>query len=207
MNSNFVICIGRELGSGGLLIGKTLSQDLGIGFYDKEILKLASKESGLDKEIFEERDEKTIRTIYGNLFGIQGCFVNDFNSAFYLSNEKMFSIQSKVIRSIAEKESCVFVGRSADYVLKDHPRCLSVFIVADMPDRIKRVCEYEDISESKAKDFINKMDKRRASYYNFFTNKSWGEASSYHLSINSSVLGIDGSVEIIKEMIKRRFGI
>ena len=207
MNTNYVICIGRQPGSGGLLIGKKLAQELGLNFYDKELLQLASQESGLGKEFFEKYDEKTIHNLYGGLVGIQGSFMGEINAGYYLNNENLFSIQSKVIRNLAEKESCIFVGRCSDYILKEHPRCLSVFITADICDRVKRVSQDLDLNESKAIAYLNKMDKKRANYYNYFTNKKWGEATSYHISINSSVLGIDSTVEIIKEIVKRRFEI
>ncbi len=207
MSKNYVICIGRQPGSGGLVVGEKLAAELNINFYDKELLQLASKESGLGKEFFEQTDEKTNPGIYGNLFGMQGSLVDEINAGYYLSNETLFTIQSNVIRNLAEKGSCLFVGRCADYVHNQHPRCLSVFITADFSDRIQRIREYQNLTESKAKDYIHKMDKKRANYYNYFSNKSWGFADTYHLSVNSSVLGIDGTVGFIREMVKRKFGI
>jgi hypothetical protein len=203
----FVINIGRQLGSGGREIGEKLSSQLGIAFYDKELIHIASKESGLGKEFFEQADEKTGHSIIGGLFGLRSSFADEMFSNNFLSNEILFKIQSDVIREIAEQKSALFVGRCADYVLKDHPRSLNLFFSADMVDRIKRISETNQLSESKAIDFIEKMDKKRANYYNYYSNKVWGAAGSYHLCINSSVLGIDQTVTFIRGFAEKRFGL
>jgi cytidylate kinase len=203
MDEKFSITIGRQLGSGGRVIGEKLASQLGISFYDKELIQIASQESGLGKEFFEKVDEKTSHSIFSGLFG----YTNDIYSNNYLSNETLFKIQSDVIRELAEQQSCIFVGRCADYVLKDNSRCLNLFITADMNDRVKRIAEIQKMPENKAKDYIEKMDKKRASYYNYFSNKVWGSAESYHLCINSSVLGIDETVTYISRFAEKRFGL
>lgn len=206
MEQKIVINIGRQFGSGGRIIGEKLSTLMNIQFFDKELILIASQESGLGKEFFENFDEKSSHSIFGGLFGLRGAFSDEMVPNNFLSNETLFKIQSDVIRDLAEKQSCIFVGRCADYVLKDHPHCLNLFVSADIDDRIKRIAEKENLPENKAKELIEKTDKKRASYYNYYSNKVWGAASSYHLCINSSFLGIDESVDFIKEFAEKRFG-
>jgi len=206
MEQKIVINIGRQFGSGGRIIGEKLSTLMDIPFFDKELILIASQESGLGKEFFENFDEKSSHSIFGGLFGLRGAFSDEMVPNNFLNNETLFKIQSDVIRNLAEKQSCIFVGRCADYVLKDHPHCLNLFVSANIDDRIKRIAEKENLPENKAKDLIEKTDKKRASYYNYYSNKVWGAAGSYHLCINSSFLGIDESVDFIKEFAEKRFG-
>jgi cytidylate kinase len=202
---NYVITIGRQLGSGGKLIGELLSQKLGIPCYDKELIHLASRESGLGKEFFEKIDEKSSHSFFGNFFGFRSGYMGD-NSGNYLCNETLFKIQSDVIKVLAEKESCIFVGRCADYILRNHPRCLTIFVTADTGDRIRRVSQNEPIAEKETRILIEQADKRRACYYNYYSNREWGKATSYDLCINSSVFGIDAIVLLIEAYIKKNFG-
>jgi len=204
MNEKFVINIGRQLGSGGRQIGEKLATRFGIAFYDKELIQLASKESGLGKEFFENADEKKSHSIIGGLLGLRTNISNEVYVNNYLSNETFFKIQSDIIRELAEEKSCVFVGRCADYILRDHPRCINVFITADTNDRVKRVALDKNITHEKAQEVIEKTDKKRSEYYNYFSNKTWGVAESYHLCINSSVLGIDETVDFISQFVKQR---
>jgi len=204
MNEKFVINIGRQLGSGGRQIGEKLATRFGIAFYDKELIQLASKESGLGKEFFENADEKKSHSIIGVLLGLRTNISNEVYVNNYLSNETFFKIQSDIIRELAEEKSCVFVGRCADYILRDHPRCINVFITADTNDRVKRVALDKNITHEKAQEVIEKTDKKRSEYYNYFSNKTWGVAESYHLCINSSVLGIDETVDFISQFVKQR---
>jgi len=201
MNENYIITIGRQLGSGGKEIGKRLSEKLGIPCYDKELIQLASRESGLGKEFFEKMDEKSSHGFFSNLFGFRSGYVGD-NSGNYLCNEALFKIQSDVIRLLAEKESCIFVGRCADYILRNHPNCIQIFITANMEDRILRLCQNENISEIEAKTLIEQTDRKRANYYSFYSNKTWGMASSYNICINSSVFSIEEICNIIELKIK-----
>lgn len=204
MKDNVIINIGRQYGSGGRLIGEKLANKLGYGFYDKELINIASKESGLGKEFFEQADEKASRGFFGGFLGLRSSLISDDFMYNYLSNETLFKIQSDVIRELAEKDSCVFVGRCADYILRDMPRCLNIFITADMDDRIVRVSERQNevLPKDKMIDLLEKTDKKRASYYSYYTNKTWGAAGSYHLCINSSVLGIDKTVDFIYDLLK-----
>lgn len=207
MNEHYVINLGRQLGSGGKEIGEKLAKKLGISFYDKELINLASKESGLCKEFFEKADEKASQTILGGLFGTRFPFITEgaypYNS--YLSNDSLFKIQSDVIRKLAEEKSCLFVGRCADYILRDHPRCVNIFVTADMKDRICRLRETNpNISAEDAEIYLEKADKKRSSYYNYYSNKTWGAAATYHLCINSSVFGLDRTTEYIKAFIDEK---
>ena len=204
MNDKFVINVGRQLGSGGRQIGEKLASQFGIAFYDKELINLASKESGLGKEFFENADEKKSHSIIGGLLGLRTNFSNEVYVNNYLSNETFFKIQSDIIRELAEEKSCVFVGRCADYILRDYPRCINIFITADTDDRVKRVTQDQKLTAAKALEVIEKTDKKRSEYYNYFSNKVWGVAESYHLCINSSVLGIDETVAFIRRFVEQK---
>jgi len=207
MKTDYVITIGRQLGSGGRIIGEKLASQLGISFYDKELIQIASQESGLGKEYFEQADEKKTFSVFGGLFGLRGTMADEPFLTYYLNNETLFKIQSDVIRRLAEKGSCLFVGRCADYVLGNNPRCLNLFISANMNDRVRRIAELQKMTVEKARDYIEKADKRRAGYYNYFSNKEWGAADTYHLCVNSSVLGIEETVAFIRQFAEKRFGL
>ena len=206
MNGNYVINIGRQLGSGGKEIGEKLAARLGIDFYDKELINLASEESGLCREFFEKADEKASQGIIGGLFGMRFPFISDgaMPATNCLSNDALFKVQSDVIRKLASEKSCLFVGRCADYILRDNPRCVNVFISSSREDRIARLCRLHSISESAAEEKMNKADKRRAEYYNYYSYKTWGAAATYHLCIDSSVLGIDETVSYIEEFVRKK---
>ena len=201
MEKKIIITIGRQYGSGGRYVGKKLAEQLGIAFYDKELINLASKESGICGEFFEKADERNSGSLLKAL--AMGFSMNNaiFQSNDYLSNESLFQIQSDVIRKVAAEQSCILVGRCADYALESYPNVVSIFIRADMEDRIRRVATRLDLTDAKAKDLINKTDKKRASYYNYYTNKKWGEAGSYELCLNSSELGVQGTAKAIEQYI------
>jgi cytidylate kinase len=207
MKDIYNITIGRQLGSGGREIGKKLAASLGIAYYDKELILIASRESGLKKEFFEKADEKKRFSLFGGLLGLSGPMTDEGYSNYYLSNETLFKIQSDVIRNLAEQKSSLFVGRCADYALKENPQCLNLFISADINDRIKRIAEIQKCTGNKARENIEKTDKTRADYYNYFSGKVWGAAESYHLCINSSVLGIDETVNFLCEYAGKKFGL
>ncbi len=205
MKTNYAINIGRQLGSGGREIGKKLAECLDIPFYDKELITIASKESGLAKEFFERADEKTGFPFTSALFGLRSTFIGDEYIDNYLGNESLFRIQSDVIRELNNKEPGVFVGRCADYILRDNPLAINIFVSADLQDRVKHIAERNQLTEKKAKELVEKTDKRRASYYNYYTSKKWGKADSYHLCFNSSI-GIENSVELIEQFVKKKIG-
>lgn len=198
-----IVTIGRSFGSGGRTIGKKLAEQLGVAYYDKELINLASKESGIRGEFFEKADERS-----GSLLKALAMGFSTNNTIFqgsdYLSNESLFRIQSDAIRKVAAEGPCVLVGRCADYILRENPDCISVFISASLQDRIRRAMEYNHIGEKEAEEYIRKADKSRASYYNYYTDKIWGAAQSYDLCVNSSLYGIDKTVELLKSFIEAR---
>ena len=206
MSEKYVVNIGRQLGSGGREIGEKLAKRLGIAFYDKELINLASEESGLCREFFERADEKTSKGVVGGLFGMRFPFINESSlpGMNCLSNDALFKVQSDVIRRLADEKSCLFVGRCADYILRDHPRCANVFISASTEDRVRRLCALHAISSTEAEELILRTDKRRAEYYNYYSYKTWGAASTYHLCIDSSVLGIEATVDFIERFVRQK---
>ena len=199
----FVINIGRSLGSGGRAIGHILAQTFDIAYYDREILTLAAKESGFCTEVFERNDEKNrfLRTL-GNIIPFVGGGTTYYNNE--LSNENLFRIQSDAIRKAADEHSCIFIGRCADYILRNNPRCVNVFITADMKDRIANVMKWNECDEEHARELIEKGDKERADFYNFYSSGTWGAAETYHLCINSSVLGIEKTAKFIQEFVIKK---
>ncbi|ADV45258.1 AAA family ATPase [Bacteroides helcogenes] len=209
MDNKFVVNIGRQLGSGGREVGEKLAARLGIDFYDKELIRLASEESGLCREFFEKADEKTSQGIIGGLFGMRFPFISDgaIPATNCLSNDALFKVQSDVIRRLAEEKSCLFVGRCADYILRDNPRCANIFISCSHEERVRRLRQIHSISEHAAEEMMNKADKRRSEYYNYYSYKMWGVAATYHLCIDSSVLGIDGTVDLVEEFVRKKLKI
>ena len=197
--ANKIYTIGREFGSGGREVGEKLAAKLGIKLYDKELLQQAAKDSGFCEEIFENHDEKPTNSFLYSLV-MDTYSVSGYSAAPFLDmplNHKVFLAQFETIKKIAEKESCVIVGRCADYALSDNPNCINVFIHADLDVRIKNVSRNLNITENKARDIINKTDKQRASYYNYYTSKKWGDSKSYNLSLDAGKLGTDNCVEMI----------
>ncbi len=206
MDSNYVITIGRQWGSGGKEIGEKLATLLEIHFLDKKLIELASEHSGLCKEFFEKADEKTSKGIIGGLFGMRFPFITDggVSPINCLSNDALFQVQSDVIRQVAATDSCLIVGRCSDYILRNHPRKIDVFITANHEDRVLRVQKRHSVTAEEAEALIEKMDKKRADYYNYYSYKLWGNAAGYHLCVNSSVLGIEGTVSFIADFINKR---
>ena len=209
MNNHYVINLGRQLGSGGKEIGEKLAKELNIAFYDKELIRLASEESGLCKEFFEKADERAQKTFLGALFGNRVPFVGDGAMPYgsCLNNDALFKIQSDVIRGLAENGSCLFVGRCADYILRDYPRCVNIFISASKEARVERIMLKNNLSAIQAEELIEKADRKRAAYYNYYSYNTWGGAATYHLCIDSSVLGIEDTVSFIKEFVKKKLEI
>lgn len=197
--ANKIYTIGREFGSGGKQVGEKLAERLGIKLYDKELLQQAAKDSGFCEEIFENHDEKPTNSFLYSLV-MDTYSVSGYSAAPFLDmplNHKVFLAQFETIKKIADQESCVIVGRCADYALAENPDCINVFIHADMDFRIRNICKKLDVTDNKARDIINKTDKQRASYYNYYTSKKWGDAKSYNLSLDAGKLGIDNCVEMI----------
>lgn len=206
MDAHLIVNLGRELGSGGREIAEKLARELQLSFYDKELINIASKESGLCEEFFEKADEKASRTILGGLFGSRFPFITEgaypYNSC--LSNDSLFQIQSDVIRKLAAEKPCLFVGRCADYVLRDHPNCINIFVTAPVEVRRRRLMERLHLNADEALDLLTKSDKNRAEFYNYYSYRRWGAAATYHVCIDSSILGIDGTVDFLLEFIRKR---
>ena len=202
MDERTVITIGREFGSGGHEIGQKLAERLGIKCYDKELLELAAKESGLCQELFASQDEKPTNSFLYSL--VMDTYSLGYSNSYVDMpiNHKVFLAQFDAIKKLAQKESCVIVGRCADYALEDDPFEVSVWVKASLDKRVDRIKKMYDLSESKATDLIQKTDKKRASYYNYYSSKKWGEAKSYDLCLDSGELGIDGSIELILKYIE-----
>ena len=194
-----IITIGREFGSGGHLVGKRLAQKLNIPFYDKELLDRAAKESGLCKEIFENQDERPTNSFLYSL--VMDTYSSNVMNDMPL-NQKVFLAQFDTIKKLAEEGPCVIIGRCGDYALEDDPRLLSVFVHADTDVRVKRISQLYGLTPNKARDRIRKNDKSRSSYYNYYTSKEWGAVDSYQLSVDSSLFGIDGCVDLILKAIE-----
>lgn len=202
MTTKTIITLGRQFGSGGRAVGKKLAEDLGIPYYDKEILSRAAKESGICEALFENHDEKPTSSFLYSL-------VMDTYSAGYTTigmhdmpmSQKVFLAQFDTIKKIAEEGPCVIVGRCADYALEELDHVVSVFVHAPLDKRAARIAEYESIDMAAARKMALQNDKKRASYYNYYSNKKWGDAASYDLSINTGKVGIYGAAELIKNYV------
>ncbi|MBO5864986.1 MAG: cytidylate kinase-like family protein [Bacteroidaceae bacterium] len=201
----FVITIGRQLGSGGKEMAELLARELGVSVYDKALLQAAACESGIDASVFEQADESESSSLFGSFFSIHGSISEYFSGGSCIDNDRLFEIQSDVIRNIAQNESCIIVGRCAEYVLRDHPAMFSIFITADHADRVERVMRAEGLEREAAVEFIEKNDKKRRSYHDYYATTHWGEAGSYDLCVNVSRLGIEATVDFLKQYIQKRF--
>lgn len=202
MANHTVITIGRQYGSGGHDIGMKLAEELQIPCYDKELVARAAKDSGLCEELFENHDEKPTNSFLYSL--VMDTYSTGYSSSAFTEmplNHKVFLAQFDTIKKIAQEGPCVIVGRCADYALADFPNVVNVFLHADLQSRIVRIARRRDLTDAKAKDLIQKTDKRRASYYNYYTSKKWGEAAGYDLCLNTSTLGIDGTIHMIREFV------
>ena len=203
MYKNTVITIGRQYGSGGREIGKKISEILGIGYYDDELISLAAKNSGMNSDTLSDVDEKATNSLLytlamgGSLFGGNAAIAYEMPI-----NDKLYIAQSDVIKDLAKKEPCVIIGRCADYVLKDYPSVINLFIYADLEKRTARVAMRRGINEAKARDIIIKTDKQRANYYNYYTSRKWGRIDNYDLCIDSGRIGCDKAAEVIAEYVK-----
>ena len=203
-NKHLIINVGRQLGSGGHDIARMLARDFNAKYYDKEILNLAAKESGFSEKIFEQNDEK--KGVIRGLFSMTTPHVSGaYESGF--SQENLFKFQSDAIRKAAQEGSCVFVGRCADYVLRDFENVVNVFITASMYDRVQQILDKQNVSPSEAKRIILQAEGKRASYYNYYTGKKWGHAESYDLCVNTSILGKEETEKMIAEFIRKKFNI
>lgn len=200
-----VVTIARQFGSGGREIGKKLSNKLNIDFYDKELIFLAAKQSGINPEVLEKYDEKSTNSLlYSLSVGASAFGAGLLGVPQITLNEKIFLAQSDIIKKAAEMP-CVIVGRCADHILRERNDCIRIFIYADFDFRVDRACrEHPEIPKDKAASVIRKTDKSRESYYNYYSSSKWGNPENYDLCINSATLGIDGTVNLIAAYIRER---
>lgn len=201
MDNHIIFNIGRQFGSGGKGIAAEISKRLGIKAYDNELLSEAASRSGISPELFRKQDEKRSIFTIANIFG-----ANRYGAAVSsgLTDSELFKIQSEAIREIASKESAIFVGRASDYVLRDLDCCVDVFVSAPLEDRARRVSERESLSIKDAESLIRRKDRGRKEYYDYFTFGEWGVASNYDLCIDSSILGIEESAEVVIDFARRK---
>ncbi|MDT3386642.1 MAG: cytidylate kinase-like family protein [Bacteroidota bacterium] len=205
-NPGIIINVGRQIGAGGNRIAKFLAKEFSCKFYDKELLNLAAKESGFCERFFEQNDEhkkffKTLFHVHVPLLGDNNFYKNNFGQ------ESLYQFQCEAIRKAAAAGDCVFVGRTADYVLREYTNTFNLFVCASLEDRIDRVSERKNIDRAAAERFLRCEEEERASYYNYYTGKRWGHADSYDLCVNTSVLGIEKTEQFIANFIRQRFGL
>ena len=206
--NNYVVAIARSFGSGGKAIGTQLAAELGVPCYEKQLIDMASEYSGINKQLFAEVDEK-LRGSYAmkHLMKIPYTYVVEPSDKEFTSDINLFNIQSEIIRELAKTESFVVIGKCADYILRDEPNVISVFVDAPREDCIATVMDRMQVSESRAKELIHKTDKYRADYYKYYTRgRDWKNALNYDLMINSSKTGWDNCVKLIKEYLNMKTG-
>ena len=196
-----VITVGRQYGSGGREIGTALANRFGIAYYDDLLLKKAAEESGLCEELFRSFDERPKSFLYSIALDPYSFSMSHINSKGSIE-QQVYLATYDTIKKLADQGSCVLIGRCADYALKDRSDVINLFITAPLENRIKRVAMRNGISEDEAKERIRKRDKDRAAYYNFYSAKEWGDAKSYDLCIDSSLLGVEGTVDLLAELLK-----
>lgn len=198
-----VITISRQFGTGGVEIGKKLAELLGYDYYDKEIIEMASAKSGISEEMFERAEKEHNSFLYSLATANYAGYTTSIFNADISNSDNLFVIQSNVIREVAQKGNCVIVGRCGNQVLAEEPHVLKVYLHADKEYRINRVMSNLNISRKEAETLVKKTDKKRASYYNFFTSGTWGSAGEYDVCLNASVVGLDGTAEIIKVLAEK----
>ena len=203
---NVVITIARQYGSGGKTIGKMLAEKLDIPWYSRDILKMASEESGINEQLFMQFDEKLRKRLFKRISPdiYTGGLIPPESSDF-VSEKNLFNYQAEVIKRLAKTESCVIIGRAADFVLKDYPNVVSVFVHGSEEFNLARAMEQNSMTEEEMKTFIAKTDKYRAEFYRHYTGREWTDARNYDLCLNSSRLGFEKCLEEIQAYIKVRF--
>lgn len=203
--NHVVITIARQYGSGGRTIGRMLADKLKITYYSRELIRLASDDSGINEELFAKHDEnigkKFFKKLSPNVY--KGELLKPEQSGFVLE-PNLFNYQAKIIKEIAQKESCVIIGRCADFILKDNPDTVSVFVHANADFCLEKAMENNSMTESEMREFIYKTDKYRAEYYMHHTGRYWNDARNYDLCLDSSKLGFENTMEAILDYIRRR---
>ena len=199
-----VITIARSYGSGGKTLGKLLADKMGINCYDREIIRMASDSSGINEELFGRVDEKLKKS---PLFGIvrsnpyKGNGVIPPESSNFVSDDNLFNYQAQVIKELAEKESCVIIGRCADYVLKDNPNVIRLYLYAPLEDCIKRVMAQNSITEKETIKKIETIDKYRSDYHKYYTGKEWNDARNYDFCLNTTSMSYEKLIQVVENII------
>ena len=204
-NNHIIINVGRQVCAGGLEIGRLLAEEFHAKYYDRELLNLAARESGFSEAFFKNSDER--KGFFRSFFHLSrvGSMGGDNFYQNNFSQEGLFKFQSDAIIKAAQESSCVFVGRCADYVLRDFPRVVNIFVTAPMDVRAKLFMQEKDVDYDEAVKRIEHVESRRASYYNYYTGKKWGYAATYDLCVDSSILGTEETAKLIAEFIHKRF--
>lgn len=203
MDKKVIITIARQYGSGGKTIGKMLSEELNIPYYDRDIIRLASEDSGIHEKLFSKVDEvrqKSLKDILTNKSYNPELLPPESND--FVSKDNLFNYQAKIIKELADKESCIFIGRCADHILSDYDNVVRVFIHADEDYCFEQAKERNSMNDRELKSYIRKIDKHRADFYKYYTGNEWNNAKNYDLSLNTSKLGFEKCVEVIKEYVK-----
>lgn len=203
MTKKISITIGRQFGSGGKEIGLRLGELLGFRVYDSDLLSMAAQKSGMHPEPLRRVEERATNSLLYTL-----AIGSSLHGAQYFGldmpiNDQLFITQTEIIKNAAEEESCIFIGRCADYVLRNHPHCINVFVYADKEARLERICRERDLTRESASNIITKTDKHRAGYYNFYTGKKWGRPENYHLCVDSGLLGVEGTAQMLAGIVTR----
>jgi cytidylate kinase len=204
MSKNILITIARQVGSGGREVGELVAKNLGIDYHDKSLINMAAEKSGLSPEVLHNTDEKaTPSFLYSIAMGGMGMVPFTHGMPYDTPiNDRLFVLQSGIIEELAKSHSCVFIGRCADFVLRDFDNVLRVFVYADIEKRAETIAKRNDISISEAKNLATKLDKKRSSYYGYYTSKKWGRSENYDLMIDTTKIGVSGAAKIIEEYVK-----
>ena len=202
---NIVITIARQYGSGGKTIGEMLAKDLGFECYSREILKMASDDSGINEQLFAKADEKLKNRFFKMPKKVYDGGLISPDSDDFVSDDNLFNYQAKIIKNLAETKNCVIIGRCADFVLKDYDNVASVFVHAPSEFNLARAMERNSLTEKEMQRYIEKTDKYRGDYYRYYTGHEWDDAKNYDLCLDSSKLGFEGCMEAIKSYLKVRF--
>ena len=202
--SEYVITIARGFGSGGKTIGAMLAKKLDIDYFDNDLLRLASEESGINIALFGKADEKVKANLFKKYNRSYGSKIISPDSTEFISDDNLFNYQAKIIRDLAEKQNCIIIGRCGDYVLRDDPKAIRIFVCADEQTCIDKVVELYGIDADEAKKKIDKIDKSRSAYCKYYTGNEWNDPANYDLCINTTQVGFDGAVDIIIDYMKRK---
>ncbi len=204
MSFKSIITIGRQYGSGGREIGEHLAKLMQVPFYDRELIALAAEKSGVSPEVYANIDETATNSLLYALSTGAYMFSGHFNTLSELPlNDKLYIIQNNLINELVKDGPCVIVGRCADYILRDYPDMVSVFIHSPLPKRVERIAAKESIAPQTAESRIVKTDKKRANYYNFYTNRTWGDITNYNIALDSSVFGVEGTAEMLLKYVEQ----